>query len=607
MIEPAKRDLVLRNCRTNFYGDEILAESTKFTRAYFASVREGGYTGIWLRGQLRQLVTFDEAPHWDHRTAERRDALNHIIRTARASGIDVFLYVNEPKGFSEGDPIFAIHPELKGPVNPLALRPQASGNQPKYAFCTCSEFTDTYLRDGFRRLFTACPDIAGVISITTSEILSHCFSNVDEMNLMNEDFKYREVLCPHCREVGSIATIVDVISKIRSGIREAGSEAKVVAWNWSWGMHEPSPQPRLISALPSDVIVMSDLQRAGHKSVDGFDIFVDEYSFSYLGPSPLFLGTAEIAKSQGRGLWTKMPVNVTHEFLVCAYLPLFFRLARKTIALRDLHSTGLMGCWNYNGEATTPMARLASTILRDDSFDTGRIEPEVRRIAAELYGPGRAQAAYQAWTHYDAAFEYFPFEVPFIYYGPHMHGPGFEWVFTREEITMPEYYLNRAARRGTKLSDCCVRFTPQENSQLLGKLTDGWEDGVRTLAAAWSIAEPFDAISDFEELSRESGFEDFCIGRTVAIHFRSTLAFFRFRQATLTYFEREEDRDLQKAIILGLFEEEKPRIRAMGQIIQAYPHIPFADEACKALYTPGDLEQKLQNMDAFCFEEGQSI
>jgi len=77
--------------------------------------------------------------------------------------------------------------------------------------------------------------------------------------------------------------------------------------------------------------------------------------------------------------------------------------------------------------------------------------------------------------------------------------------------------------------------------------------------------------------------------------------------ATLAFFEAEAGQDAQKALILALFEAEKPRIRAMKQIVAAYPGIPMAEEAQKLLYTPADLEGKLANMETFSFEEGQSV
>jgi hypothetical protein len=606
MKTETKREAIMRNCRTDFYGDEILKEAYKFDEAYFRSVRAGGYTAIWLRGQLRNLVTFVEAPHWTDHNQERLQALKTIVANGQAEGVSVYLYINEPKGFMEGDPIFEKYPDLKGPYNPFSAHPLAAGDEPAYAFCTQSKFAETYLTNGFRRLFEQCPDLAGVIMITASEILSHCYSNVDVKNLLNEDFKHREVQCPRCKDVSAVDTVTDVIAKIRNGIRAAGSSAKVVAWNWSWGMYEESPQREIISQLPKDVVVLCDMQRGGSKSVDGVDLVVDEYSFSYLGPSPLFIDTAAVAAETEHELWAKIMVNVTHEFLVVPYLPLPFRLAKKMISVREYDIKGLLGCWNYGGDTQTWMAQLGSQVLHDDSFTRERIDPETRAIADRLY-QGRAETAYLAWQKFDEAFEYFPFDLFLVYYGPHMHGTGFEWAFTREEISMPWYFKNGAGRCGTALSEWCGKLTPAQIVQLFDKLNTRWMEGVKILGDAFGVADPFDEIPQFDALLPEPGAEDFHIARTILLHFQSTVGFVKFRLATLAFFEKPEEQESIKAQISNLIEAEKPRIRAMSQIVKAYPRIPYAEEAQKAIYTAEDLAQKLENMKRFSFEEGQRI
>jgi hypothetical protein len=602
-----KRELILRNCDTDFYGDEILDGWQKFDAEYFAGIRAGGYTGVWIRGQLRDLVHFDEAPQWDSQVAARVQALNRIIETGRQAGVGIFLYFNEPRGLDKGDPIYEKYPDLQGPPNPLADHFMAGDFEADFAFCTQSAFTENYLVGGFEKLFRACSGIAGVLLITTSEILSHCFSNVDERNLLNEDFKYREVLCPRCQNSSSIAVITDVISKIRAGIRAAGSKAKIVAWNWSWGMHEAAPQPQIIGGLAEDVAVMCDMQRGGSKTVNGIELPIEEYSFSYLGPSPLFTETAKLTAKTGRELWAKIMVNATHEFLVTPYLPLPFRLAKKMIPVRDLGARGIMGCWTYGGFPDTYMAQLASKIFCDENFTTAKIDDEVHAIAARVYGAQHAGAAFSAWQKFDAAFEFFPFDLFLIYYGPHMHGPGFEWVFTPEEIPMPWYSMHHATRRGTRLSDWCGALSPQQIIELLTELCDRWKPGVETLAEIFDVKNPFDAIANFDELRSTPGFEDFNVARTMYLHYRSTIDFVKFRLATLQFFQQPQQQDAARETITRLIENEKPRIRAMLQIIAAYPKIPVAEEAQKPLYTVDDLQQKLARTETFSFEEGQAL
>ncbi len=601
------RELIMRNCLTDFYGDEILAESEKFDSAYFRSVRDGGFTAIWLRGQLRDLVTFDVAPHWDHRNGERMEALNGIVARGRENGVGVYLYVNEPKGFLKGDPIFDVYPDLKGPLDPLLNHASAVPETLAYAFCTQCEFTETYLAGGFERVFRQCPELAGVITITASEILSHCFSNVDERNLLNEDFKYREVACSRCKDSTSVQTVIDVMEKIHRGIRAASATARIVAWNWSWGMYEESPQKQIINGLPKDVIVLCDMQRGGSKTVEGIDLTVDEYSFSYLGPSPLFLETLKVTQEDDRELWAKIMLNVTHEFLMVPYLPLPFRLAKKVVAVRDLGSRGLMGCWNYGGDTTTWMAQLGSRVFRDEKFNNLSINGEVQKCAVAVYGEDRAPAAYAAWEEFDRAFEYFPFDLRFIYFGPHMHGPGFEWVFTREEIPMPWYFMKGAGRQGTKLSDCCDQLTPEQIIHLLTLLCERWKPGIEILARSFGVDDPLAVIPDIEKLVTFQGFEDFTIARTIYFHYQSASAFFQFRLATLAFFDGTTRGSNERSTIEKLLEDEKTRISATRQIIEFYPQFPFQQEAQDFLYTRQDLDGRLKNISDFRFLEGQLL
>lgn len=53
MTNPSERELVLRNCRTDFYGDEILAEAEKFDAMHLRRSERGNQPadsdsrGVW--------------------------------------------------------------------------------------------------------------------------------------------------------------------------------------------------------------------------------------------------------------------------------------------------------------------------------------------------------------------------------------------------------------------------------------------------------------------------------------------------------------------------------------------------------------------------------
>ena len=130
--------------------------------------------------------------------------------------------------------------------------------------------------------------------------------------------------------------------------------------------------------------------------------------------------------------------------------------------------------------------------------------------------------------------------------------------------------------------------------------------GLEILAQSFGVKSTFDAIDNFAELAGLPGFEDFNYARTIYFHYMSTIAFLQFRVASLSYFKNDNIAK-HKDIILAQLKEEKPRIRGMKQIITAYPHIPFQEEAQQMLFTADDLDQRLANIDEFNFEVGQII
>ncbi len=139
-----------------------------------------------------------------------------------------------------------------------------------------------------------------------------------------------------------------------------------------------------------------------------------------------------------------------------------------------------MGCWNYGGDAPD----LDGATKEQDPGERRlyRATRSSRRFgtlrAGFMRGPALRQA-YQAWLKFDGAFEYFPFDLFLIYYGPHMHGTGFEWVFTREEIPHAVVFQNRGIPSGNHSSpNGSGDWRPTQIIGLFDKLTARWGEGV---------------------------------------------------------------------------------------------------------------------------------
>ena len=158
------------------YGDPLLeGEVDPFPDGYLARLAEVGVDGVWLPGILRTLAPFPWEPAVAARHAERLEGLARLVRRAAAHGMGVYLYLNEPRAMPLS--FFNRHAELRGGV--------AEGDFA--ALCTGEPGVRAWLRDAVAHVCRAVPDLAGLLTITASENLTHCWSH------------HRGQECPRCR------------------------------------------------------------------------------------------------------------------------------------------------------------------------------------------------------------------------------------------------------------------------------------------------------------------------------------------------------------------------------------------------------------------------
>src|SRR5262249_24705461 len=104
-----------RYCYSYFalYGDPLLEkEADPFPVGYLARLADVGVNGVWLQGVLYKLAPFP----WDNKVSEhykeRLSALANLVKRAKKHGIDVYLYLNEPRAMPLA--FYNTHPDLKG-------------------------------------------------------------------------------------------------------------------------------------------------------------------------------------------------------------------------------------------------------------------------------------------------------------------------------------------------------------------------------------------------------------------------------------------------------------------------------------------------------------
>ena len=101
---------IFRCGASDFYHNEILSANETHTDERLQSIADAGFTGIWLRGKLRELVPTDLFSSCVSYAPERLQSLVKLCARANRFGLGVWLYFNEPLGLVESHRIWQDHP-----------------------------------------------------------------------------------------------------------------------------------------------------------------------------------------------------------------------------------------------------------------------------------------------------------------------------------------------------------------------------------------------------------------------------------------------------------------------------------------------------------------
>ena len=466
---------IFRSFRAKYYEDDILHGPGAYPESYFAELAENGFNAVWLRGILRNLSDSTILPGIGDDIARHQDALGAVIARARPYGVKVLLYLNEPLCLAGDDPFWKTHPGLRG-VNHVAGEWCMDPWPTLAALCTSTPEVRAWLREVTRNLFRTLPDLGGWFAITASEHLTHCYSH--GVNLARDTGPGG---CPRCAGRDPLDIVADVLADLHAGTREASAGAHTIAWNWSWEMFAPQPQPDLLRRLPRDMILLLDWERGGTRRLpNGRENFVDEYSLAYVGPSERFVAGYQEAKRHGLRVMAKLQVGTTHELATVPNLPLVDNLYRKMVKAEELQLAGMLATWNFGNSFsfnTAAVAHFART--------SARPAPDVFTAdLARRYFPGAdADGVAQAVADFSRALAYYPFDMAMLYWGPVNYA--LVYPLTLAPLTgQPMGASWMMHPRGDDLSRSLGQFTLEEVIALFTDLLAGWQRGVERLAPA---------------------------------------------------------------------------------------------------------------------------
>jgi len=363
--------------------------------------QESGVKGLWLHGVLSKLSYFPFEPSLSQGYEIRRKRFSALIERAKRYDIKIYMYIDEPRAVTKD--IADRYPHLIGTV--LSDR---------YCLCLETEEVREYLYTAVRDLLREC-DMGGILSITMSEYLTHCYA-------------HQECNCPRCKKKVTMPdSAVRVNNIIQKAIDDSGASTELIAFMWSWNGSRgwtDADVTHALDALDKKISVLSvsesrlPIEKGGIKSVVG------DYSVSNPGPGEYARKHLGYSARNGRKTYAKIQVNNSWECAAVPYLPVFNLVWEHLENLSDAGINNYMLSWTHGGYPSPTFNMIASY----------RKGGDIKAWYNSYYGKN-GEAVNSAVTKICEGFREYPFSVRHMYDSPQNLGPANMWSLYPDEKT----------------------------------------------------------------------------------------------------------------------------------------------------------------------------
>ncbi len=311
------------------YGDPLLEpESDPFPDEYLAQLASAGINGVWMQAVLNNMAPAPAFPEFGKDCEKRLDRLNILIERAARHGIRLYLYLNEPRSMPAA--FFDKRPEMLG-----------SFHNGVYAMCTSAPAVRDWIRASMAHITRQAPGLGGFFTITMSENHTNCYSHTNSWREKTGRVKD----CPRCSKREGWEVIADLHQAMQEGIRESGSSARILAYDWGWS-HEMLD--KLIPLLQRGRGVVH--QRMGPARQPAAASNQSRRVFeSVPGPRPARAEVVGECTRHGLAAMAKIQANNTWEISAVPYIP----------CLRScLNTAGRSPAWAFPASSLRGLRRL---------------------------------------------------------------------------------------------------------------------------------------------------------------------------------------------------------------------------------------------------------
>lgn len=557
------------------YGDPLMnPQLNPYPDGLLQRLSTVGINGVWIHALLRDLAPGgDTFPEFGAGTDQRLANLRTLVDRAKQFGIDVYLYINEPRAMPAA---FFDKGTDKGLPPLVQSRPDMAGVKEGdfTALCTSHPAVRKWMGDALAHIFREVPGLGGVYTITASENLTNCASHGAWST------------CEHCKGRTDTDILAEVAAVIEEGVHRSAPKAAVLMSDWGWKGHGEAPD--IIAKLPKSACLMSvsewslPIERGGIKSTVG------EYSISAVGPGPRAQKEWNSAQDAGLKTGTEIQFNNTCEIASIPYLPVMDLIAEHchNLAASAKIDAMLIG-WTMGGYPSPnfQLAQKIGTVSYFSSDKKGYCPYFLDALAQERFGPEGAPYARKAWTLMSDAYREYPFHISVVYTSPVQVGPANPLYPAKTGYSATMWgipYDNLDGWRGP--------YPPDIFAAQFEKVAQGWQPGIAELELA---------VAKTPEGKRAEAQSDVRMAKAACIHFQSVANQARFVHARDTLVDSSktlppEEQTRLKDVIKKSLESEITLAQQLYALTLEDSRIGF-EPSCQYFYLPLDLVEKVIN------------
>ena len=367
------------------YGDILLKTFEIVSEEELKAYSSNGVNGLWIGVTLRDFCYYPFSKKNSKNYLKRQQNLNNFIKIAKKHGLKVYLYLNEPRGINIEE-IDTKYERLKGRTEGDIV-----------ALCLANKEVQEYLYNATKELVQKVENIEGIITITSSENLTHC-KHVPGSNCK---------VCEQYRPYELAALINNIMYK---AINDSNSKTRLIANLWGWAGYcdyLPGEAQKGIDLLNQNIEIMCVSEFGTHKKSKHL-YNIGEYSLSNAEPCIETVQLINYAKKKNHKVLAKIQVNNSWEMSSVPYIPCFENVFNHLEKLRKLGVNDYMLSWTLGGYPSITLSLVGTS-----DYDNW-----LKEIFLE-----ESTIIKDAIHDISIGFSYFPFDTRLLYLSPLNLGP----------------------------------------------------------------------------------------------------------------------------------------------------------------------------------------